>query len=706
MTLKKLILSLTALCVMMSSCSFAEGEDFTDSIPGYGIVQDAPDIVADALYYQGGVVSRGFAKGDDSTTDSLLNLSYVLSNAPYIKLNTPSRWDVVISGGTAPYTCEAIAAYQSDLSLDEFSSPWDTYAWIELDSLSFDYTFTDAGRYFWEFHVSDASGQTLVFQTRTFETYTASDETDATTVAGKINSIIAASITDDMSDYTRALVLHDWLISNADYDQTYTNYDASGVLLEGSGVCDSYARAYQMLLAAAGIESMIVTGVAGSDENGYENHGWNLVNLDGSWYHIDCTWDDPVGGPENHAYFCLTDEEIGLDHFWNTPDNIIDGGMLVPEADGGQYSDMSEESADVDFIFDSVTDYAVKLDAFIAAKNYTPIVARYTGENISDIYNSLWTVIEPRVQKLMSQSLLLSGACSIETSGNLVILTLDWTLPSEYIRIDESACFVSIGVETIITPASFGPSNSSFTWTSSDPSIATVSGKTESTGTLYALVEGVSAGTCTITVAGKNGGSDAFNVTVLPAYQPEFNLSLKKEGDTILLSWDPVPGVTSYEIHRTVNGSDIIIASTSDTYAEIAASTLPGNVHQMIHVLGTRTIDGRNVLCYQSNAVSYGSQSIVISYDAVLPADLVTIADEAFAGCHLSAIYISDGTQTIGSRAFASCTGLQYVRIPASVQVIAEDAFSGCTLTAVAVEEGSIADDFFLQYYPNIPRIY
>ena len=43
------------------------------------------------------------------------------------------------------------------------------------------------------------------------------------------------------------------------------------------------------------------------------NHAWNLVQLDGQWYHVDVTWDDPAPdryGQVLHDYFLVTDQEI------------------------------------------------------------------------------------------------------------------------------------------------------------------------------------------------------------------------------------------------------------------------------------------------------------------------------------------------------------------------------------------------------------
>ena len=41
------------------------------------------------------------------------------------------------------------------------------------------------------------------------------------------------------------------------------------------------------------INNIIVQGI-GANEQGQEHHAWNYVQLNGNWYGIDCTWDDPI----------------------------------------------------------------------------------------------------------------------------------------------------------------------------------------------------------------------------------------------------------------------------------------------------------------------------------------------------------------------------------------------------------------------------
>jgi hypothetical protein len=57
-----------------------------------------------------------------------------------------------------------------------------------------------------------------------------------------------------------------------------------------------------------------------------------MVSLDGIWYHVDVTWDDPVGGDGSisHKYFNVSDADMELDHIWDE-DNY-------PKAMGGAYA--------------------------------------------------------------------------------------------------------------------------------------------------------------------------------------------------------------------------------------------------------------------------------------------------------------------------------------------------------------------------------
>ena len=80
---------------------------------------------------------------------------------------------------------------------------------------------------------------------------------------------------------------------------------------EKIGVCEGYARAFNLLLHEAGIESCYVRS---------SSHAWNIVNIGGHYFHIDTTWDDDdnVGTGINYNWFLKNDKEIKDDSDHNS----------------------------------------------------------------------------------------------------------------------------------------------------------------------------------------------------------------------------------------------------------------------------------------------------------------------------------------------------------------------------------------------------
>lgn len=144
-------------------------------------------------------------------------------------------------------------------------------------------------------------------------------------------------IKQDMSDYEKVLEIHDFIINKGEYDKRLINnqevppesYSSYGILVLGVGVCESYAKSMKYLLDGVGIESVIVVG-----ESRGENHAWNLVKLDGEYYHVDSTWDDPISedGEDTLRYnfFNLNDEELSITHEWDK--------TKYPAANGEKYN--------------------------------------------------------------------------------------------------------------------------------------------------------------------------------------------------------------------------------------------------------------------------------------------------------------------------------------------------------------------------------
>ena len=136
------------------------------------------------------------------------------------------------------------------------------------------------------------------------------------------------------------------LLSNAYYSEEDENsdYEAFGIMVKGKGVCESYSRAFQYLCQRIGLECILVVG----DCDG-EGHMWNMIQLEGDWYHMDLTWDDGDDGEIYYDFFNISDKELML-YGNRTISPLIDDTLItrnyltdvnyypIPKADGEKYN--------------------------------------------------------------------------------------------------------------------------------------------------------------------------------------------------------------------------------------------------------------------------------------------------------------------------------------------------------------------------------
>ena len=223
------------------------------------------------------------------------------------KMYGTGKWNISLSG----YVPSQVKRMVTRLSYRDWCSDYSVVHWVEKDRENGDtapymnsYTtpkILTSGEYEFVVYAIFTDG-TAAFYTQEFTVAGANE------LQNKINSVVAACKAD--TQWKTALNLHDWLTNNMYYDYSLSFYGADSIL-RGYGVCDSYAKDYLMLCRAAGIPVYRVIN---------EDHAWNAIRLDGEWYYVDCTWDDPgsekvgASGNERHDYFCVNDTLLGLDH--------------------------------------------------------------------------------------------------------------------------------------------------------------------------------------------------------------------------------------------------------------------------------------------------------------------------------------------------------------------------------------------------------
>lgn len=133
-------------------------------------------------------------------------------------------------------------------------------------------------------------------------------------VDDQVELILRSIVKPTMNDHQRVKVIHDYVVKNLKYDEKLQKYTAYEGLKTGEVVCQGYTLLTYKLLKSAGIDNYIVEGTAGD-----QTHAWNLVSLDGKWYHLDTTWDDPLTNkPQEvrYEYYLRSDKQIKVDHKW------------------------------------------------------------------------------------------------------------------------------------------------------------------------------------------------------------------------------------------------------------------------------------------------------------------------------------------------------------------------------------------------------
>lgn len=132
---------------------------------------------------------------------------------------------------------------------------------------------------------------------------------------------VLASLSNPDDEWQTEKEIHDYIVKNCEYkivESEHVYSSAYGALVNGEAACEGYSKAAKLLLDKAGIESSVVSGISRGFDGEYDPHMWNAVKINGGYYYLDCTWDDPVSndGKEyiTYSYFNVSDDMIASTH--------------------------------------------------------------------------------------------------------------------------------------------------------------------------------------------------------------------------------------------------------------------------------------------------------------------------------------------------------------------------------------------------------
>lgn len=240
-----------------------------------------------------------------------------------------------------------------------------------------------------------------------------------------INSILNSIIKPGMTETEKIRTVHNWIVCNTTYNDKY--YDrgdsfnhVSNLLNNKTGVCQGYSVTFYIFMKQMGIPCTLVMGKTDN-----VSHAWNAVKLDGNWYYIDVTWDDPVvngtsnypGGDNiSYEYLLCTYNHISMTH---TEDNYI-GTTPLPNGISNDYNDLMYRMSGFTNVMrvNSSEELADRLQGFMNKSGKYAIILENENITMNDGVDAV---------KNYLKNLNRGYSVSISYSTNLLVVTVDFT---------------------------------------------------------------------------------------------------------------------------------------------------------------------------------------------------------------------------------------------------------------------------------------
>ena len=426
----------------------------------------------------------------------------------------------------------------------------------------------------------------------------------------------------------KLLRINEYFCVHYEYDLSYSIYRPDELFAQGTGVCQAYMMGMRAVLNKLGIPNATVVSDA-------MNHTWNLVQLGGSWYHLDVTWNDPTPDQPLGAYhrnFLRSDTGIAAT-------NHHDWEETYP-ADSAYYDD---------FFWIGLATPLTALDDVIFYTNAAPVNHQFT------IYT--W-------QESTGSGTVLRYSPANE-QGRYA-----WSGVGDPVCADESRIYYAVWDKVYSVSRSGGSRRLEYAIGDGTLRIwrMTLEGRTLR---MYASPSGSLAdGTVyTTQLEGLSLALDAKALQLAPGGTAQLTATLS-----------PEPSVTPV---LTYASSCPAVASVDDSGLITAA--LPG-----------RTVI---TVSYADDVTATCEVLVRCDQALVLPGSLTRVGDGALTGTAAQEIVLPEGLLSIGAGAFAGSDTLLYVSLPDTLETIGAGAFADCPRLTLICAPDSVGKAYAQQQH-------
>ncbi len=538
----------------------------------------------------------------------------------------------------------------------------------------------------------------------------------------------------------KIMLVHDYLCINYEYDNSLVIHSAEEMFRTGTGVCQAYLQAFQAVMNELGIACEPVTSQS-------MNHGWNIVQVNGNWYHIDVTWGDPVDDMPLracHQYFLLSDAgmEANSHSGWTaaysasstTYDSFFwsDVNTIIPVVDDVMYyvgTPAEEPQRPVK---------AWDIAAGTTTDVYTYSAAGLTGSYMSDVgYNPI------AVGNTYLYYTTLDSVYAVPLAGGTPALlhTFDGVYPFACL-LKDSQLQVYANTQpapggTLITLDALDVAQLPYTYTDNGDGTCTITSYTgtESNVVIPSKLDGLQV-TKISNYEATYEGAFANNTTVRSVVIPEgvteiddwtfsgcssltsvtLPESLQIIGEAAF-SWCNLENVVLPDGLNTIE-NQAFNENTGLTEVDLPASltNLAGSAFvdcnlTLVTLEESNTVyktennvvytkDGTTLVMFpcgvtgtytvQEGVTAIGDQAFQFAKleEVTLPSSVKSIGGHSFNGRTLSKITLNEGLESIGASAFFNCSNITELTIPSTVTSIGASAFGRLGITSIVIPEG------------------
>ncbi len=130
--------------------------------------------------------------------------------------------------------------------------------------------------------------------------------------------------------YETVKAVYEYMVRNFTYNELNLDQSMYSAMMKRSGVCASFAKAFEFIMQCMNIPCTVVYGYltqSGGRLASSMGHEWNLVQLDGGWYHVDVTSAIVVHedyGFMDYRFLCATTADMLYTHRIDNPVPIPD----------------------------------------------------------------------------------------------------------------------------------------------------------------------------------------------------------------------------------------------------------------------------------------------------------------------------------------------------------------------------------------------